>query len=284
LLAGPKRVGQLARALPARRPLFLQAPLDDFRQRTRHLRSGLGERLVWRGNVLRGDRTEAGTVERDVAGQHRVGEHAERVDVAAAVEVDLACGLLGGHVLRRAERATHFVRRRVGRADERDTEVGEQRAVGAALDQNVLGLEVAMHDPFAMRVLEYLRELDEHPARNVRVEPPLAPQPHAERLAVHVAHDEVDEIGRLAVRVHRDGVRMCEPRRDACLATEALAMLLGMREFVTQNLDRNEPVQRDVACEENDTHPAAPELAHDLIFLAELRLQHLALDVTGRVE
>ena len=54
-------------------------------------------------------------------------------------------------------------------------------------------------------------------------------------------------------------------------------MLFRGREFLSQDLDRDEPMQRDVAGEEYDAHPAASELTDDLILCSEMRRDLLAL-------
>ena len=91
--------------------------------------------------------------------QHVVAEHAQRVDVAAAVDVELARGLLGRHVVRRAERARRVGAHRIERTQQRDAEIREHRATAAALEQNVLGLEIAMDDAVAVRRVERQREV-----------------------------------------------------------------------------------------------------------------------------
>jgi hypothetical protein len=96
-------------------------------------------------------------VERDVAGEHLEQHDAERVDVRLAVDV-VAERLLGRDVVGRAEHAAvggqALVVERAG-----DAEVGD---LGRALlvDQDVLGLDVAVDDAARVRGAERARDLD----------------------------------------------------------------------------------------------------------------------------
>ena len=107
-------------------------------ERRRRLRQHLGD-----------DGLRDGAGEGRLAGEHLVGHGAERVDVAPRVDVALAHRLLGGHVGGRAERHAGL-----GHATaagllhgEGDAEVGDQRL--AILQEDVLGLDVAMDDAAA---------------------------------------------------------------------------------------------------------------------------------------
>ena len=69
-------------------------------------------------------------------------------------------GLLGRHVLRRAERETRLRdSRTAGVGDrQRDAEIGDERL--SLVKQDVLGLEVAMDDTVAVRVIESVGHSD----------------------------------------------------------------------------------------------------------------------------
>ena len=117
--------------------------------------------------------------------QHR----AERVDVGARVDGAVAGDLLRRHVQRRAERDARERESRSARVleCEGDPEVGDQCM--AALQQDVLGLHVAVHDAMAVRVLERIRDLAHQLHRVIHREATLTREPRAQRLAVDERHD-----------------------------------------------------------------------------------------------
>ena len=70
-----------------------------------------------------------------------------------------------------------------------------------------------------------------------------------------------------------DDVRMREARGGPCLAKEAFTGLRTLRHVRRQHLDRDVPVELDVAREIHDAHPAAADLALERIFARQGRLQ-----------
>ena len=64
---------------------------------------------------------------------------------------------------------------------------------------------------------------------------------------------------RLPEIMHRDDVRMAEPRKRRGLAAEALREILTHAEFKRQKLDRHGPIQRFLPRAIHRAHPAAPE-------------------------
>ena len=102
------------------------------------------------------------------ADEQFVEEHAEGIDVAAGVDVEpIHLGLLGAHVERRAD---HLLEAGVdgevgepllhGLGDAEVDDLGHGRAVVQG-DEDVRGFEVAVDDPFLMRVLHGVADLDE---------------------------------------------------------------------------------------------------------------------------
>ena len=111
------------------------------------------------GHQLRDHRLRARARDRRLAREHLVQHGCERVHVAARVDAAIARRLLGAHVLRRAEREPRL-REAIAAGllhRERDAEVRQHRL--AFLDQDVLRLDVAVHEPLAVRVVERARHL-----------------------------------------------------------------------------------------------------------------------------
>ena len=103
-----------------------------------------------------------GSGERRLAGEHLVHHAGQRIDVGAAVDLGGSAGLLGAHVCRGADH--HVLAREpiaLGLMDDLgDPEVGEQQVVG--LDQQVLGLDVAVDDALGVEEAECLADFAAH--------------------------------------------------------------------------------------------------------------------------
>ena len=130
--------------------------------------------------MLARDALRRGPGERRLAGQHLVQHAAERVHIGSAVDVAVARRLLGTHVGDRPHGHAglgDLVARRAGhRAG--DAEVSHD-GVGP-LEQDVLGLDVAMDDAMLVRVAERVGHLTSDPQGIVERELLLAAQPVAE--------------------------------------------------------------------------------------------------------
>ena len=135
-----------------------EAVLGTFLQRLQADRLQVpGDRRVERpggGGLLGGDPGEesaerVGLLERQLAGEHAVEDHAEAVDVATTIGlVRPSLGLLGRHVGRGAQDLT--VDRQGAAVGDlpRQTEVGEL-GLTRFVDEDVRGLDVAVDDPLA---------------------------------------------------------------------------------------------------------------------------------------
>ncbi len=112
-------------------------------------------------------------VEGRTSREHLVGDDAEGVDVRAMIGGGIGGGLLRRHVRRspdgHAGRGAASLRRRPFRA--RHAEVRDQRV--AAREQDVLRLDVAVHESLLVRVPERVAHLDEEAEGLLRGEPSL---------------------------------------------------------------------------------------------------------------
>ena len=101
--------------------------------------------------------------ERRVTGEHFVSHHAHGVEIRARIDERIAHQLLGRHVARRADGQSDL-RERSRRVSTRrlldhahDAEVGENRM--SVLQEDVVGLEIAMHDAECVREGERVDDL-----------------------------------------------------------------------------------------------------------------------------
>ena len=215
---------------------------------------------------------DRGLGERGRAGEHLVENAGQAVEVGPPVNALHSDGLLGAHVGRRTEHDAGLAQLVAARRRHRprDAEVAHHRLPG--LEQDVLGLDIAMHDVAAVRVVQRARHLPGDLHGFLHGEPRVPPQPVAQRLALHVGHDVIEEARRLPGIVQREDVRVREPGGDGDLAQEA-------RRPDAQGQVRMKNFQGDVtpvlqvSGEQHDGHPAAAQLALDAIALREAGTQ-----------
>jgi hypothetical protein len=220
--------------------------------------------------------------ERLAAGDQLV-EHDTRAEEIRAVVARLALALLGRHVRGRAhDQAGHGKARRV---DARDAEVRDLERAAVRQDQ-VRRLDVAMHDPAIVRVLQRLQEL-RHDRDDLRqLELRLAVEVFPQARAVDVFHGDVSHVGVLAVLVDRDDVGMVQPPRRARLVAKARHELVGdvgIDDVLAHGLDRDHALDVRIDRLVHDAHGAAAEHALDPV-LAEVRglRQEMASPVAAR--
>ena len=155
-----------------------------------------------------------------------------------------------------------------------DAEVGDERALAAALEQDVLGADVAVDDARAVRVGERPGDLAQHARRLAGEQRPARADPLAERRPLDERHDHVDEARRARRRAY-DGhdVRMRERGGGLRLAQERLAQLGALGERGREDLDRDGPSEPDLAREVDDAHAAAADLAVERVLAGERGLE-----------
>jgi hypothetical protein len=224
-------------------------------------------------HVLHGDRDLRLAVERDVADEHLVQHHAQRVDVRLAVDV-VAERLLGRHVVGRAEHAP------VGRQAllvERagDSEVGD---LGGALavDQHVLRLHVAMHDVVRVGTAERAGDLDRVGDRLVHRQAAHPADALLERLALDVLEHDVRAALVLAGVDHADDVRVAELGDRARLAAEPLELVRVRRDLAVHQLDRHAALERLVERPIDGRHAAGADLGVEPVPAAQLHADERA--------
>ena len=296
LFDGAEGVGELRRGLGSVGGVFGERPRDESFEFV----GGVGAREAQgRGlllYVLEGERRRRRRLEGRVAGEHLVENHAEAVDVGARIDVVVGA-LLGRHVARRADQRAGLGER-VERArgvllqlgDAEVQHLDEQRVVVVAREDDVRGLEVAVDDAAAVRVLDAVGDLAGDGRGFVEGERARALQSLAERLAFDEFHDDVGLAAReRPVVVGAGDVRVVESRGGARLALEALRRLLVGDEVGQQQLDRRGAFEFDVHARVDRAHPAAPDqlvepvLVRDQARAVARRQEHAAVARARRV-
>ena len=228
-------------------------------QRTRRRRQDRGQGIARRA-----------AIEGTLGGEHLVDHAAEREDVARR-SGGLAADLLGRHVADRSQecpRAGHH-RRRLGLVAEADdlrarqAEV-EHLDVAGRLEENVGGLDVAMHDVVRVRRGEPAGDADRDAQRVVQRQRPVATDPLGEVLALEqLGHREAD-LALAREVVDGEDVWVRDPGQGLGLALESLERLGIVRHRFRQHLHRHPAVEMAVAGDVDLSHAARTEGFEDL--------------------
>lgn len=233
----------------------------------RHLRAPLPHRRQRIHQLLRGDRHRRVALERRRAGEHLVQHAPHRVQVAPRVH-RVAHRLLGAHVHRRADHQPRLLEApavaRVQR--QRDAEVGHQR--GALVQHDVLGLDVAVHQPAPVCVVERPDHLPRDLERLGDGEPPFRLEAVAQRGPLDEGHHVVDHPRGLAGVVQGQDVRVGQRGGDLDLVQEPRGPdPLG--QLRAERLEGDGPVVPDVLGQEDDGHPPRAEPALDAVAVGQ---------------
>ena len=244
----------------------------DHVQVGRDFRPDLRGRLRNLRQVLHRDLERGVARERQPSGEQLVEDDPDRVDVRALVDGG-AAGLLRREVLSRPDDRPglcHLARRRPG-----DTEVGDleaRLAVAVLREDDVVGLDVAVDDPAAVREAQRAQDLAGDLDRGRDRQRPFADDPVLEAPALEVLHRDVVGALGLAAVVDRDDVRVRQAGGVLGLTPEALDERLVARVAVVQDLDRDAAAQLFVFGEVHVRHPAGAELPQDAVAPVEERV------------
>jgi hypothetical protein len=216
------------------------------------------------GHHPRHHRLRGGAGERRLGGQHLVQHAAEGVHVRAGGDLALAHRLLGTHVVRGAQ--GHPRLGHPGPAGlaggEGDAEVGHQRR--AVVQQDVLGLDVAVHHAVAVGVVERRGHLLGDADGIGHGELLLAGQPVAQGLPFDERH-HVEQVAVGLTRIEqRQDVRVLQIGRELDLGQEPLGADHG-RELGAEHLERDPPGVADVLGEVDGRHAAGADLALEAV-------------------
>jgi hypothetical protein len=240
--------------------------------------TALGRRRLLPHELLHEARV-ARQLQRQAAGQQLVEEHAERIDVGAAVDVrrQAAVRLLGAHVRRSPHGNAEL--RQLGDVQQRAVERLGQAEIdhpgaGAAVfpgDQHIVRLDIAVQHAALVRVLDRRADLHEQLQAVPRGQP-LAVAEVGEGQAGDVLHGEVGiaVVGGARVVDPRDP-RMIHQRQHLALMLETESVAAG-RAPRTDDLEGHPAVERLALLAQVDrAHAALAEQAQDGVMPDPLR-------------
>ncbi len=144
---------------------------------------------------------------------------------------------------------------------------------------NVVRLDVAVHDPLTMGVVETVGDLRQDATCLFLGDPPVAAKPVGKRFAAHIPHHEVGHAFHFAERVKRDDVRVRQSRRRARFASESLVHGPLVRSGF-DDLDGHLALEGKIARQVDSPHPAPPEQPDQAVLRSELRLERPAQRIT----
>ena len=206
--------------------------------------------------------------------QHVVEHQAERVDVGAMIDGD-APGLFRRHVLDGADdgAAGGHAQARAARRGPGDAEVHDQR-VTFALDHDVGGFQVAMHDPGFVGGREARRHLPGNRDGAILGEPAFFLEQRRQVRSLHVRHRDVRDAVDLAEIVDANHVLVRDLAREEKLALEAALEGLGGLGVVgvwrPDDLHGDRDLEHLVPGLIDRAHPAGAEQPDDVIAGAEI--------------
>ena len=145
----------------------------------------------------------------------------------------------------------------------RDAEVHELH-VAAARQHQVVGLDVAMDDAVGVRDGQGAARVPDD-LDGFRLAEMAAFEVRAERMPVHELHREVVDGVDAPEVVDLDDVRMVQPSGGAGLLEEALHVPRVLGQLQGERLERDEPVQREIARAVDLPHASGAELLQDLV-------------------
>jgi hypothetical protein len=180
-------------------------------ERRRNIPSKVADRSGGARELRRDDHVRRARREWWLASEGLEQDARETIDVGSAIDLAVAARLLGAHIRRTSNRhpggggplaaaSSHGAR---------DPEVRDDGV--PVVQENVLGLDVAMNDFAHVGEVERVGDLDRQPHRLVDRHPMLALEPSPQRLALDERADEVARLAGRAGVVQREYVRVLEP-------------------------------------------------------------------------
>jgi len=197
-----------------------------------------------------------------IAGQHLVKHGTHRIHVAPRVQLPVAHGLLGTHVLRRADGKSRFGKPCTAclAYRQRDAEVSHLRL--ALHQQDVFGLDVPVDHPLPMGVVQRPGDGPGEFDGVVNGELFFTIELGSQRLALDVRHDVVEESRRFTRIVQRQNVGVLQVGGDFDFLQEPLGPDHG-RQLRLQDLERHLSIVLGVVGQIHGGHATLTEFALD---------------------
>ena len=219
--------------------------------------------------MLRQNADRVGCLEWWLAHDALVHDRADRIDVAPPIEF-VSLNLFGGHVVRRADDGATTGHLRFHRALEKLREPEVQHlgrlAIAALGDHDVLGLEVAVHDPRRVCILYGPRDLSAQIGNPSERHRPIFVEHLGEVVAIDILHDEIERARLRAPEVeHMNRVWVIEARRRLGLAVKPSHILGVLLELSVQQLDRHHLADLHMLRAIHGPHGPAPYRCHHAI-------------------
>ena len=269
---GAQRLREVVRLLKAMLGVLFEQPHDDGRQIGGHIGATLHNGHRRFGQMLHEQRRRGPPHKRRLAAEHLVRHDAERIEIAAGIEIAITRRLLGAHVCRRPDRHAGGRQARlfstVGRGA-CNTEVGHERAPVDPVEQNVVGLDVPVHDPARMRVGQGIRHFQQPAAHVVHRQRPTLLHQRGEVVAIDARHHEEHEVPDFVDRIDGDDVRMAQLRGGLRFAQKARAHIAPERQLGWQQLDGDKALEPAVLGAIHDSHSATADFLVELVGSAE---------------
>ena len=280
--AGLQGRDHLAGALKAVLWALLQQAHHDLREIVGRIRTTQRHRHRHLGEMLHQQRRCGAAGERRFARQHLVGHDAQRIEIAARIEITITGRLFRRHVRGRADRHTRGGQTRrlatVARGTG-NTEVGDQRPAVDTIQQNVVGLDIAMNHPARVRKRQRIGHFEQPAAYVIDGERSALLQLRGEVVPVDAGHHEEHQIPDFVDRINRDDVRMTQLGGRLRLAQKTRADVTPKGQLRRQQLDRHEPFEALVLGPIHDAHATTTDFPIQFIGGAE-RLLHMGAQLS----
>jgi len=265
-------VGEVEAAREARRRLLQETAVDHLREPARHAGRDRGEGRRWLGDVPRQHRIAIGRLERQPARQRVVADHPQGVDIAPRVDAQ-PTRLLRAHVVGGSHDFPR-PRRPAAAAHPGDAEIGHQRAARRRVQQDVIGLHVAVHHAPLVRVRQCARHIAHQLRARLGRQRSMLADALPQRLAFHVRHREKHYVGELIDREDGDDVGVGKLRCRPRLPEEALPRDRVARLYGGQQLDGDRAIEPQLAREKHHARPAPAEAAFEHVTTGQRAVEH----------